>query len=277
MAQPSGAAFIVLTIGFLVLTIGQVAAAASQVVERLAERSLAYAGPSPEIDILAAVPCSLSLLSEIGNPLVALGLPSDGPLAALVAISLTAVAYVALIRLLVVGPGVLSWREMGVVGPSRETLSELLWGFVLALPVFTATGFLALMLSQVLPIPQSTLPPAGDVRGLLLNLLTAGVVAAVAEEIFFRGFVTTAWLRSHGRTVALVRGSLLFAIAHVITLGGESAGSALLLATFAFAIRVPVSLALGWLFLSRRTVWASIGLHAGFNALPLLIVAASGA
>jgi membrane protease YdiL (CAAX protease family) len=35
--------------------------------------------------------------------------------------------------------------------------------------------------------------------------------------------------------------------------------------------RVPVGLALGWLFLSRRSIWASIGLHGAFNGILLIL------
>ena len=36
--------------------------------------------------------------------------------------------------------------------------------------------------------------------------------------------------------------------------------------------RIPIALALGWVFLRRGTVWASFGLHAAFNGI-LLVVA----
>ena len=43
------------------------------------------------------------------------------------------------------------------------------------------------------------------------------------------------------------------------------------LAIVAFATRVPVALVLGWLFLRRNSIWASIGLHATFNGILLLL------
>jgi membrane protease YdiL (CAAX protease family) len=39
----------------------------------------------------------------------------------------------------------------------------------------------------------------------------------------------------------------------------------------AFLARVPVALALGWLFDMRRSIWASIGLHAAFNGILLVL------
>jgi membrane protease YdiL (CAAX protease family) len=38
-----------------------------------------------------------------------------------------------------------------------------------------------------------------------------------------------------------------------------------------FGTRIPVALALGWIFLRRGSIWASFGLHAAFNATLLVI------
>ena len=38
-----------------------------------------------------------------------------------------------------------------------------------------------------------------------------------------------------------------------------------------FASRIPVALALGWLFLQRGSIWAPIGLHAAFNGVLLIL------
>ena len=70
-------------------------------------------------------------------------------------------------------------------------------------------------------------------------------------------------------------GALFFAIVHVLQVGGTSPTQALALAAVAFVTRVPVGLALGWLFLSRRSIWAPIGLHAAFNGLLLVLAEAS--
>ena len=62
--------------------------------------------------------------------------------------------------------------------------------------------------------------------------------------------------------------ALVFAFAHVLTIVGRVAGDAFGLAVVGFGTRVPVALALGWLFLRRGTIWASFGLHAAFNGDP---------
>ena len=57
-------------------------------------------------------------------------------------------------------------------------------------------GVLAALLVGFLgTTPESPLPPTGTTEGLLLNLLTAAVLAPIGEEVFYRGFALTAWLR----------------------------------------------------------------------------------
>ena len=69
--------------------------------------------------------------------------------------------------------------------------------------------------------------------------------------------------------------ALVFAFAHVLTIGGNNAGDAFGLAVVGFVPRIPVALALGWIFLRRGTVWASFGLHATFNGVLLVIAEAA--
>ena len=87
----------------------------------------------------------------------------------------------------------------------------------------------------------------------------------------FRGFATTAWAADRGPRRALIQGALFFAIVHVLTISGGSASEAFGLAVLGFASRIPVALALGWLFLRRGSIWVPIGLHATFNAILLIL------
>ena len=87
--------------------------------------------------------------------------------------------------------------------------------------------------------------------GSLVNLLAGVVVAPISEEIMFRGFATTAWMRDMGRWRGVIRGALFFAVVHVLTISGVEAGQALAVAAAAFLGRIPVALALGWLFARR--------------------------
>ena len=97
------------------------------------------------------------------------------------------------------------------------------------------------------------------------------ILAPIGEELFFRGFATTAWVKGLGVARGIVRGGLFFALIHVLQIQASSVTEGFALAFIAFAVRVPIGLMLGWLFIRRDTIWAPIGLHAAFNGILLLL------
>jgi membrane protease YdiL (CAAX protease family) len=259
--------------GLALLSIGLVAGAGSQAIERRVHAASDYVGPSPFLVFAAAIPLTVLFQAVIGIPLIGLGLDPDSPVAALLGLLVTAAVYLGLVRLLVVGTGALGWRDMGVQWPGLSAaLPELVYGGVLGIALVFGTGLLALLLSQVLALPSSPLPAAGGLGGAIINVISAAIVAPIAEEIFFRGFSTTAWWRAYSAHRAIIQGALFFAAAHVLTVGGDSFQEGAERALFAFLVRVPVALALGWVFVRRRSLLAAIGLHSAFNGLPVLAV-----
>jgi membrane protease YdiL (CAAX protease family) len=292
LASSGATAVWLVGIGVALLSIGLVAGAGSQTIERMAKAGDAgsgstdglpsggaattggYFGPSPVLVFGAVISLTLLLGLVLSVPLELAGLDPESPAATFIGLLVTAAIYVGLIRLLVVGTGGLSWSAMGVRRPDGPAVAQLLYGAALGLPLLFATGVLALALSQVLAPSPSPLPDSADVLGGLLNLASAAVIAPIAEEIFFRGFATTAWLRALGERTAIVRGALFFAAAHVIPLvaGAPDVGQV----AFAFVVRLPVALALGWVFVRRRSLYAAIGLHAVFNGLPVIVVLLGG-
>ena len=93
-----------------------------------------------------------------------------------------------------------------------------------------------------------------------------------------------------GERRGIVRGALFFALVHVLTISGNTAGEAFQLALIGFATRIPVALALGYLFvrgysidvpgLGRITalagsIWVPFGLHAAFNGILLILAEAA--
>jgi membrane protease YdiL (CAAX protease family) len=180
--------------------------------------------------------------------------------------------YVGLLRLTVVGTGALSWAEMGVRRFDRQSVRELVNGASLAVPVIAVTLVVAVVLVSIFKVEgTSPLPPTGTVSGLLLQLLVGAVIAPVAEEFLFRGFALTAWRRTLGAQRAILRASLLFALAHVINIEASSTGEAIGLIAVGAGTRLPVAFVLGWVFVRRGSIWAPIGLHATFNAVLLII------
>jgi membrane protease YdiL (CAAX protease family) len=272
MAGGGPAAPLLLFGGLVVLSVGLVAGAGGQAIERKARGVRAYTGPSPFLLFAASIPVSGVLLVIAGVALGLVGVPVDGPLGRLASVVLQAVVYVGLIRLLVVDTGALSWAAMGISRPSMPALADLATGAAWAFAVILATIPVAALITRFIPVaPVSPLPPTGEVGGLIVNLLAGVVVAPISEEIMFRGFATTAWMRDMGRWRGVVRGALFFAVVHVLTISGVSASQALGVAAAAFLGRIPVAFALGWLFARRGTIWAPLGLHAMFNGVLLVL------
>jgi membrane protease YdiL (CAAX protease family) len=137
--------------------------------------------------------------------------------------------------------------------------------------ILVTTIVLAVLLSVIHQEPASPLPPTGTTSGLLMNLLSGATIAPAYEELFFRGFTLTAWRRMTGARVAIFRSAILFALIHASFQTGDTFMAALGVAVVAVAARLPVALFLGWVFVRRGSLWASIGLHATFNAVLLLI------
>ncbi len=263
--------------GLVVLAVGLVSAAGSQAVERGRDQALAYRGPSPVLAFIAVIALTLVAIVVVLAPLTALGVSADSPLATTVSLVLTTLMYVAVVRMLVVGPGALTWSDMGLRLPPAEAVHDLLVGALIAVPVLGITLLLGGLLAGFLEPAPSPLPKAGDAFGLAANLVSAAVLAPIGEELFFRGFATTAWARVWGARQAIARGAVFFALAHVVTLFDASFGTGAQRAVFSFVALLPVGVALGWVFLSRRSVYAAIGLHAAFNALQVIALFASGA
>jgi hypothetical protein len=274
VSAAGGIGGLVLTLGgSLVLGIGLIAAAGAQAIERRERADLAYRGPSPFLVFTASIP--LSILATL--PLVLLRLDTSSPVTTLLSVSATGAIWLGLVGLTAVGTGALRWAEIGagLAGmPAARIAGDVVLGAVAALPVLLAT----LVVSSVLVLligaaPEGSIAVPHDAAGIVVILIAAAVVAPIGEEIFYRGFATTAWARGIGPTAAIVRGGLFFAFAHVLTMSGADFGHAAQAALVAFVSRIPVGLALGWIFLRRGSLPAAIALHATFNAALVLIAA----
>lgn len=262
---------VLLVIGAALLGLGLVAASGAQALDRRDRADLAYRGPSPFLVFAASVP--LAILATL--PIALAGADPDAPTVTLVAVLLTAAIWLGLVGSTVVGPGALTWREIapGFVGAAPGRIAaDAAVGVAWAIPVILVTAILGAILVGILgAAPEPPIRVPRDGVGLVLSLLAAAVVAPVSEELFYRGFATTAWARSYGATRGIIEGALFFAFVHVLTLSGADFGSAARAALVAFLARIPVALALGWVFVRRGSLPASIGLHATFNGLLVLL------
>lgn len=144
-------------------------------------------------------------------------------------------------------------------------------GAIVAL-CFIAGAFLQLPLAEAGNLVQEVWPVSFDElarRHRLINpttwwggisaLLALVLVAPVTEELLFRGWLLQDLKEQYGERRALVYSSVLFGLVHV------EAG-AILYATLG-------GLVLGAVALRTKSTLSSIAMHAGVNALPLLLPA----
>ena len=108
---------------------------------------------------------------------------------------------------------------------------------------------------------------AHSLSGLVLHLIAGALVAPLAEEMLFRGFALTAWRQLVGVRGAIVRSSIVFVLAHVLFVSGDTFAETVRVAFVAGVVRIPVAFALGWLFVRTGSIWGPIGLHAAFNGI----------
>ena len=262
---------IVLTVGLGLLSVGLFLLGGSQTVEREAA-GRAYAGPSPMLVFATIVAVTFLAAVLVGVPLEVTGVHLDRPVGDLLVGVIEAVVFIGVVRIMVVGTRAISWADMGLGLPGRRVAAAILAGASLAIPVIAVTVPVGAILIGIFGVtPPSPLPPTGTSVGLGLHLVVGAVLAPVAEEIVFRGVAVTAWARTTGIGTAIVRAAILFALAHVVVIGGNDFGPAVSVAIVAAVARLPVALALGWIYVRQGTIWASIGLHATFNAILILL------
>jgi membrane protease YdiL (CAAX protease family) len=262
---------ILLAVGLAITSIGLALLGGSQAIERAAAER-AYAGPSPVLVFAAIVSVTFFLALAIGGPLELAGIQLDRPIGDLILGVIQALVFVGVVRFMVVGPGAITWADMGFRLPSRRIAQALIGGAVLGAPIVILTALVAVALVSVFGVtPTSPLPPTGTASGLAFHLLAGAIVAPVAEEVVFRGFALTAWARTDGTRSAIVRSAVFFALAHVLLITGSTPAQGASLAIVGAAGRLPIALALGWIYVRWGTIWAPIGLHATFNAILIVI------
>ena len=267
----TGVAALALSVaGFGALAIGAILLAGSQTIERKAAGA-SYAGSSPLLIFVAVIATGRLAGYLVGIPLLQVADAIPPALGDLLGTVVLAVVFLGVLRLTVIGPGVFTWREMGFK-PGRGEMLGLAGGAAYAVPVIVVTSVVALVAVQITGVaPPSPLPPTGTSAGLMLHLLAGAVLAPFYEEVLFRGFALTAWRRTVGPRAAILRSSLLFVVAHVLFVGGDSFREAVSLAIVGGVVRVPVAFVLGWLFVRTGSLWAPIGLHASFNGILIIL------
>lgn len=289
VAGIAGAGVGLAMIALALIGIGGIALSGASALQRRVDTPVAgWRGPGPLAIFWTTIPWALLaqvLLAAIFTAVGAATIPST-PLGTLALAAASNVATMLIIGLVVVGSGAVRWRDLVLATPaaSPSTLpqpdrrgglgGDLLWGVALALPILTVAGLFAtlVMNSTGLSAPV-VLPPAMSAVDLAANVLTAGIIAPIGEELLYRGVIAQAWARQSSARRAILFSAIVFAFAHTLTVGGTSVGDAASIAAVAFLVRIPLGIALGWLWIRRRSLIATIALHAAYN-LAIVAVAA---
>lgn len=121
------------------------------------------------------------------------------------------------VYLRIVHPGVLSWPQLGLT--TSKFWDRVALGVGIGILVVVGSALIEAALRAV-GINQTQEEMFAGVRNATLPqfvgvLLAGAVIAPIAEEIFFRGYVFTAARRTYGLAPAFILSALLFAIAHL--------------------------------------------------------------
>jgi membrane protease YdiL (CAAX protease family) len=133
----------------------------------------------------------------------------------------------------------------------RGAAKDLGLGQLIGLVLFTAVVGIAALVGAY------TIVACCSTKQLLIVLLDAGIMAAVLEELLFRG-IFFRWIEEFGGSwAALAVTSALFGAIHLGNPGATWFSS--------FAIALEGGLLLGGAYMLTRSLWMPIGLHAGWN------------
>ena len=271
MASSQVAAIVLLSIGTILLTLGLATACGYQVLERRARDAAAYRGPAP----LLVFGSYFFAMALVGFLVSVSGLiDAEDALGFLLIGSLQAIAYAVVVYLLVVRTDSLAWRQMGwpTWSPSEGGIARAIGiAVTVMLPVTFGLLFLGGILSRLLGVgAPDVLPTADSPASALMVALSAALIIPVGEELFFRGFVLTAWSRDLGERAALARSALFFALIHIVNISTDSFTEGLSQALLQTAVILPLGFVLGWLFL-RYGIVAAIAAHVTYNSLLLFL------
>jgi membrane protease YdiL (CAAX protease family) len=258
--------------GAVLLTIGLAAGCGYQVVQREDRHPDRYRGPAPLL-VFATYFFALGLLGLAAvsggmvDPTQPIGFVSIG--------SLQALGYAVIVWLFVVRTGALSWSSMGWPTWKGRRAREVLGAIGLAVAVMLPTTFVMLILGGLLGLllgveAPEVLPTPGSSLEALAIAVAAALIIPAGEELFFRGFALTAWLRDLGPRSALIRSSVFFAIIHIANITTDSFAEGAAQALLQTTVILPVGFVLGWLFL-RRGMSGAIAGHVTYNATLLFL------
>lgn len=143
----------------------------------------------------------------------------------------------------------LAWMGLGREGSVRHTLAGCVVGGVLVTAVIVTFWTFGWYRAQGIT--------HGSIEGGPAQALVVFPIAALVEEVAWRGFLFRFMERRAGSAVALIVSSLVFGLAHVANEGVGVVG--------AMAIALGGGLLLAGAYMLTRTLWFPIGIHWSWN------------
>lgn len=153
----------------------------------------------------------------------------------------------------------LSWSALGfraTAGGGKLAYASL--GIVVSVAIVAGYSSILRVLGWEDAVPKTPLFDDKDKTGIIvLGAFLAAILAPVAEETFFRGFVFGGLRKSVGPWAAAIMSAALFMLAHISP-----------------AVFIPIfliGLVLAWVYLKTGSLWYSILTHMGYNALVVFV------
>jgi membrane protease YdiL (CAAX protease family) len=157
------------------------------------------------------------------------------------------------------------WRGATVrdLGFRYYSILKTIWyTFISLILIFLVSFLYVLALKSIFGIeaPPSKVDELISNRNISSNILIiiTTIIAPFCEEIYFRGFLYSAFKNNFGVTVALFLSSFLFALAH--------------LEIYSFIPLMIVGWLLAYIFEKTKSIFAVIFLHAGYNLILISIL-----
>jgi len=152
-----------------------------------------------------------------------------------------------------------SARSLGFRGrPSSEKLAI---GLSVGIGLFIASSLVGALLTKIFgphPQPQAlALLKHHGAFDFLLDFMAVGMIAPIAEEIFFRGFIFAGLAQRMDPRFAMVASALLFGLAH--------------LEKWSFLSIFVIGAGLAWLYYRTQNLWVNILAHGTVNTISLIL------
>jgi membrane protease YdiL (CAAX protease family) len=157
------------------------------------------------------------------------------------------------------------WRGASLrdLGLRYYSIIKTIWySFISLIFVFLVSFLYAYLMNSIFGIeaPDSKIEELISSRNVSSNVLlvVTAVVAPFCEEVYFRGFLYSAFRKSMGVNTALFLSSLLFALAHM--------------EIYSFIPIMAIGWVMAYIFEKTKSLFTVIFLHAVYNLILILIL-----